>query len=61
MHTVLYVIKATTLRKSAALLQQKLSVGRLPFLEGMMFFIDIYVHIYRSFRGKQDYTCTFKG
>ena len=57
---LLYIIrfstKATILHKSAKLLQQKPVTGWLFFLELLLPLFNLYVRIYRIFRGKNDYT-----
>ncbi|GHT29728.1 glycosyl transferase family 2 [Bacteroidia bacterium] len=61
LYLILYVVKVVVLSKSAAMLRQKLSAALLPLLEISRVSIDIYVLIYRAFRGKKDYTFTFGG
>lgn len=57
---LLYIIrfstKATILHKSAKLLQQKPVTGWLFLLELLLPLFNLYVRIYRIFRGKNDYT-----
>jgi glycosyltransferase involved in cell wall biosynthesis len=59
LYFILYITKIIVLEKSAAMLRQKLFFFWLPFLEIARLIMDIYVLIYRGFRGKQDYTFTF--
>lgn len=51
-----FTIKAVILRKSALMLQQKPFTGWLPLLELIRPIFNLYVRIYRIFRGKNDYT-----
>lgn len=51
-----FAVKATVLHKSALLLQQKPVTGWLFFLELILPLFNLYVRIYRAFRGKNDYT-----
>ena len=51
-----FAVKATILHKSAHLLQQKPVTGWLFFLELILPLFNLYVRIYRTFRGKNDYT-----
>lgn len=58
LYILLFTCKAIVLSKSAKMLRQKLLVGWLPLLEIVHLLISFYVHIYRFFRGKKDYTFT---
>lgn len=49
-------IKAAVLRKSARMLQQKPHTAWLPLTEVILPLFNVYVRIYRIFRGKNDYT-----
>ena len=51
-----FAVKATVLHKSALLLQQRPVTGWLFFLELILPLFNLYVRIYRAFRGKNDYT-----
>lgn len=51
-----FAIKATILHKSSLLLQQKPVTAWLLFLELILPLFNLYVRIYRAFRGKNDYT-----
>lgn len=51
-----FTVKAVTLRKSALMLQQKPFTAWLPLLELIRPTFNIYVRVYRIFRGKNDYT-----
>lgn len=52
----LFAVKAVILHKSARLLQQKPVTSHLFILELMLPVFNLYVRIYRTFRGKNDYT-----
>lgn len=51
-----YLIKAGVFYRSARLLGQKPLLAWLPFLELAQPLVNLYVRIYRLFRGKNDYT-----
>lgn len=51
-----FITKAIILRKSSLMLQQKPFTGWLPLLELIRPLFNIYVRVYRLFRGKKDYT-----
>lgn len=51
-----FTAKAIILRKSALMLQQKPFTSWLPLLELIRPIFNLYVRIYRIFRGKNDYT-----
>lgn len=51
-----YIIKAVILHKSARMLQQRPTTVWLFLLEFLQPIFNIYVRIYRVFRGKNDYT-----
>lgn len=51
-----YIVKAVILHKSAKMLQQKPVTSLLVLLEFIQPIVNIYVRIYRLFRGKNDYT-----
>jgi glycosyltransferase involved in cell wall biosynthesis len=59
-YLLLFVTKAVVLKKSAGMLQQKMSIALLPLLEVIQPLFDLYIYIYRVFRGKKDYTFTIK-
>jgi glycosyltransferase involved in cell wall biosynthesis len=54
----LFVTKAVVLKRSSTMLQQKMSIALLPLLEIIQPLFDLYIYIYRVFRGKKDYTFT---
>lgn len=56
LYIIRFVIKASVLHKSARLLQQKPVTGSLFLLEFILPLFNLYVRIYRIFRGKNDYT-----
>lgn len=56
LYIIRFVIKASVLHKSARLLQQKPVTGSLFLLELILPLFNLYVRIYRIFRGKNDYT-----
>ncbi|WP_455628934.1 glycosyltransferase [Parabacteroides chinchillae] len=56
LYIILFITKAAILHKSAKLLQQKPLTGWLPFIEIVQPIFNLYVRIYRIFRGKNDYT-----
>lgn len=51
-----FTVKALVYKKSALLLQQKPLTAWLPLLEIAQPVYDIYIHIYRMFNGKKDFT-----
>lgn len=51
-----FTTKAVVLRKAALLLQQKPLTTWMPILEIVQPAYNIYVHIYRLFKGKRDFT-----
>lgn len=51
-----FIIKAIILYKSSLKLQQKPDIAWLPLLELIRPIFNLYVQIYRIFRGKNDYT-----
>jgi hypothetical protein len=51
-----FIIKAVVFRKSSLLLQQKPLCMSLLILEFVLPLYNMYIHIYRKFRGKIDYT-----
>lgn len=51
-----YLTQAIVLHKSARMLQQEPQTGWLPLLDLMLPVFNLYVRIYRIFRGKNDYT-----
>ncbi|MDR1402529.1 MAG: glycosyltransferase [Tannerellaceae bacterium] len=55
---LLFVTKAMVLKKSAGMLQQKTSMKLLPLLEVVQPLFELYIYIYRVFRGRKDYTFT---
>ncbi|MDR3141609.1 MAG: glycosyltransferase [Tannerellaceae bacterium] len=57
-YIVLFTTKAVVLKRSAAMLQQKMSIALLPLLEIIQPLFDLYIYVYRVFRGKKDYTFT---
>lgn len=61
LYILLFITKAVILNKSADMLRQKLFAGWLPILEIVLPFVNLYVYIYRAFRGKKDYTFTLGG
>ena len=56
LYTIRFSCKAAILHKSAKLLQQKPVTGWLFLLELILPLFNLYVRIYRIFRGKNDYT-----
>lgn len=56
LYLIRFVIKVVVFHKSSKLLQQKPPGGWLLLLEIISPLFDIYVRIYRLFRGKNDYT-----
>ena len=56
LYLLLMLSKTIVFYKSAKLLQQKPVVFLLPILEIVSPLFNLYVRIYRSFRGKKDYT-----
>lgn len=56
LYLVRYLIKAVLLRRSARMLGQKPLSLWLPLLEIVQPLFNLYVRIYRIFRGKNDYT-----
>lgn len=56
LYAIRLACKTTVLHKSAKLLQQKPVTGWLFLLEMLLPLFDVYVRIYRMFRGKNDYT-----
>ncbi|MDR1555956.1 MAG: glycosyltransferase [Tannerellaceae bacterium] len=61
LYLLLYVEKAVVLQKLSVLLQQRPFTGWLPFLEIAHLFTDFYIHIFRFFHRKRDYTFTIGG
>jgi glycosyltransferase involved in cell wall biosynthesis len=57
-YLLLFATKAVVLKKSAGMLQQKMSLALLPLLEIIQPLFELYIYIYRVFRGKKDYTFT---
>lgn len=51
-----FTVKALVYKKPALLLQQKPLTAWLPLLEIAQPVYDIYIHIYRMFNGKKDFT-----
>lgn len=51
-----FTIKSTILHKSSLMLEQISSIGWIPLLELILPIFNLYVRIYRIFRGKNDYT-----
>ncbi|MDR1879652.1 MAG: glycosyltransferase [Tannerellaceae bacterium] len=60
LYLVLFAVKAVVLHKSATMLRQKMWVVWLPLLEIAQSAVHIYIHIYRLFWGKKDYTFNIK-
>jgi glycosyltransferase involved in cell wall biosynthesis len=58
LYILLYITKAIVLSKLATMLRQHTFTAQLPLLELSRLFINTYVLIYRTFRGKHDYTFT---
>jgi glycosyltransferase involved in cell wall biosynthesis len=58
LYVLLYVVKAIVWEKLAILFQQRTFTAWLPFLEFAHLFISFYIHTYRLFRHKRDYTFT---
>lgn len=56
LYIIRYATKASVLHKSARLLQQNPVTGWLFILELLLPLFNLYVRIYRIFRGKNDYT-----
>jgi hypothetical protein len=56
LYFVLLAAKITVFYKSAKLLQQKPVIFLYPILEVCSPIFNLYVRIYRAFRGKNDYT-----
>lgn len=56
LYIIRYMVKATVLRKSGVMLQQKPLTAWLPLLEVIQPAFSVYVRVYRIFRGKNDYT-----
>lgn len=56
LYLLLLIIKITVFYKSAKMLRQKPTVFLFPFLEIISPLFNLYVDIYRSFRGKNDFT-----
>jgi hypothetical protein len=57
-YLLLFTTKAIVLKRSATMLQQKMSIALLPLLEIIQPLFELYIYIYRVFRGKKDYTFT---
>jgi glycosyltransferase involved in cell wall biosynthesis len=57
-YLLLFTTKAVVLKRSATMLQQKMSIALLPLLEIIQPLFELYIYIYRVFRGKKDYTFT---
>lgn len=51
-----FILKAVILYKSSVMLRQKPDIAWLPILELIRPMFNLYVRIYRIFRGKNDYT-----
>lgn len=51
-----YLIQAIILKKSAKMLHQQTMTGWLPLLNILLPVYNVYIYIYRIFRGKNDYT-----
>jgi glycosyltransferase involved in cell wall biosynthesis len=60
-YIILYTVKGIVWRRLAMLLRQRPIALSLPFIEAFRHMFDLYIIIYRLFRGKQDYTYTFGG
>ncbi|MDR0429465.1 MAG: glycosyltransferase [Tannerellaceae bacterium] len=58
LYILLLIIKMGILNKSAQMLQQKFSFGLFPIFEIIQPLVNVYIFIYRIFRGKKDYTFT---
>ncbi|MCD7976177.1 MAG: glycosyl transferase, partial [Tannerellaceae bacterium] len=58
LYLLLYLTKAIILKKSARMLNQKPLSAWLPVLEIVLPIFNVYVRIYRKFRGKKDFTFT---
>lgn len=58
---VYYCIKGIVFRLSARMLQQPSVSNWLLFLDIILFFMNLYVRVYRIFRGKNDYTFRVQG
>lgn len=56
LYALRFTAKAVVLHKSACMLRQNPATSWLPILELMQPLFNIYIHIYRIFRGKNDYT-----
>ncbi|MDR1919438.1 MAG: glycosyltransferase [Tannerellaceae bacterium] len=61
LYIMLYIVKVIVLEKLANLLHQRTFSAWLPFLELAHLLISFYVHTYRLFRRKRDYTFTLGG
>jgi glycosyltransferase involved in cell wall biosynthesis len=61
LYLLLYTEKALVLKKLSIMLQQRPFTVWLPFLEIAHLFVDFYVHIFRFFHRKRDYTFTIGG
>jgi len=60
-YLVYYLIKGIVFNKSAKMLQQKSLGLSLPLLDILLYAFNVYVRIYRLFRGKNDYTFRLSG
>ncbi|MCD7938547.1 MAG: glycosyltransferase [Tannerellaceae bacterium] len=60
-YVVYYLVKGIVFNKSAKLLQQKKMGFSLPLLDILLYSFNVYVRIYRLFRGKNDYTFRVSG
>jgi glycosyltransferase involved in cell wall biosynthesis len=61
LYFLLYAEKAFVLQKLSIMLQQRSLTAWLPFLEMARFFVGFYVHTFRFFHRKRDYTFTLGG
>lgn len=57
-YIISFITRAVVLNKSAKMLQQKLNIALLPLLEIIQPLFELYIYVYRVFRGKKDYTFT---
>lgn len=56
LYLVRFLIEAIVLHQSARMLQQEPQTGWLPLLDVILPVFNLYVRVYRIFRGKNDYT-----
>ncbi|MDH6305552.1 glycosyltransferase involved in cell wall biosynthesis [Parabacteroides sp. PF5-5] len=61
LYAISLIVKYVVLNKAARMLQQKISAASLPLLEITQPLINLYILIYRVFKGKKDYTFTITG